>query len=76
METARKAVQAGADWIITGNLTESFDDADELQSFDRIYLNNEFLKFTLLVYSYPSQQQPILLLKSSHHHLSLSRWPF
>ena len=30
-ETARKAVQAGADWIITGNLTESFDDADELQ---------------------------------------------
>ena len=30
-ETARKAAQAGADWIITGNLTESFDDADELQ---------------------------------------------
>ena len=30
-EAARKAVQAGADWVITGNLTESFDDADELQ---------------------------------------------
>ncbi|MEL0335468.1 MAG: phosphoglycerol geranylgeranyltransferase [Euryarchaeota archaeon] len=30
-QTARKAVQAGADWIVTGNLTESFDDADELQ---------------------------------------------
>ena len=29
--TARRAVEAGADWIITGNLTESFDDADELQ---------------------------------------------
>jgi len=28
---ARRAVRAGADWIITGNLTESFDDADELQ---------------------------------------------
>ena len=27
-----KAVeQAGADWIITGNLAEEFDDADELQ---------------------------------------------
>ena len=29
--TAKRAVEAGADWIITGNLTESFDDADELQ---------------------------------------------
>ena len=29
--TARRAVEAGADWIVTGNLTESFDDADELQ---------------------------------------------
>lgn len=29
--TARLAAQAGADWIVTGNLTESFDDADELQ---------------------------------------------
>ena len=33
MAKPRKAVQAGADWIITGNLTESFDDADELQKF-------------------------------------------
>ncbi len=30
-ETARRAAQAGADWIITGNLAEEFDDADELQ---------------------------------------------
>ncbi len=30
-ETARKAAEAGADWIITGNLSEEFDDADELQ---------------------------------------------
>jgi len=29
--TARKAADAGADWIITGNLSEEFDDADELQ---------------------------------------------
>ena len=29
--TARKAAEAGADWIITGNLSEEFDDADELQ---------------------------------------------
>jgi len=29
--TARLAAQAGADWIITGNLTESFDDANELE---------------------------------------------
>ena len=29
--TARRAAQAGADWIITGNLAEEFDDADELQ---------------------------------------------
>ena len=30
-DTAKIAAEAGADWIITGNLTESFDDADELQ---------------------------------------------
>ncbi len=30
-ETASRAAQAGADWIITGNLAEEFDDADELQ---------------------------------------------
>ena len=29
--TARLASEAGADWIITGNLAEEFDDADELQ---------------------------------------------
>ena len=28
---AKRAAAAGADWVITGNLTESFDDADELQ---------------------------------------------
>ena len=31
-ETAKIAADAGADWIITGNLTEGFDNADELQS--------------------------------------------
>ena len=30
-KTAKIAADAGADWIITGNLTESFDNADELQ---------------------------------------------
>ena len=30
-ETAKIASDAGADWIITGNLTESFDDANALQ---------------------------------------------
>jgi phosphoglycerol geranylgeranyltransferase len=30
-ETAKIAADAGADWIITGNLTEGFDNADELQ---------------------------------------------
>ena len=30
-KTARLAAEAGADWIITGNLAEEFDDADELQ---------------------------------------------
>ena len=29
--TAKRAAQAGADWVITGNLAEEFDDADELQ---------------------------------------------
>ena len=29
--TARRAVQAGADWIVTGNLGEQFEDADELR---------------------------------------------
>ena len=30
-ETAKIASDAGADWVITGNLTESFDDANALQ---------------------------------------------
>jgi phosphoglycerol geranylgeranyltransferase len=30
-KTARLAAEAGADWIIPGNLSEEFDDADELQ---------------------------------------------
>ena len=29
--TARRAVHAGADWIVTGNLGEQFEDADELR---------------------------------------------
>jgi phosphoglycerol geranylgeranyltransferase len=37
--TARRAVEAGADWIITGNLTESFDDADELQGVLTEFIN-------------------------------------
>ena len=31
-ESAKIAADAGADWIITGNLTEGFDNDDELQS--------------------------------------------
>ena len=31
-ESARLAVQAGADWIVTGNLCEEFSDTDELQT--------------------------------------------
>ena len=31
-ETAKAASEAGADWIITGNLTESFDNANTLQN--------------------------------------------
>ena len=30
--TARAAAEAGADWIITGNITEEYDDASELQT--------------------------------------------
>ena len=29
--TARAASEAGADWIITGNLAEDYDDVNELQ---------------------------------------------
>ncbi|RAH05117.1 MAG: phosphoglycerol geranylgeranyltransferase [Methanobacteriota archaeon] len=31
-ETAEQATQAGADWIITGNLTEDFDEVGQLQT--------------------------------------------
>jgi len=36
--SARAASEAGADWIITGNITEEYDDASELQAvlFDLI----------------------------------------
>jgi phosphoglycerol geranylgeranyltransferase len=30
--TAKRAIDAGADWIVTGNLTEEFADAHELQT--------------------------------------------
>ena len=30
-EAAKRAADAGADWIITGNLVEEFEDADELR---------------------------------------------
>ena len=32
VEAARRAVESGADWIVTGNLGEEFDDADELKA--------------------------------------------
>ena len=47
-ETARKAVQAGADWIITGNLTESFDDADELQRVLTEFITKMTVSYTHL----------------------------
>ena len=31
-ESARVAAESGADWIITGNITEEYDDASELQA--------------------------------------------
>jgi len=37
--TARLAAQAGADWIVTGNLTESYDDVDELQQVLTKFIN-------------------------------------
>ena len=30
-KSARVAAESGADWIITGNITEEYDDASELQ---------------------------------------------
>jgi phosphoglycerol geranylgeranyltransferase len=31
-QTAKKAADAGADWIVTGNIAEDYDDSDELQA--------------------------------------------
>ena len=31
-KSARTAAESGADWIITGNITEEYDDASELQA--------------------------------------------
>ncbi len=38
-ETARIAVEAGADWIVTGNLCEEFTDAHELQITLQTFIN-------------------------------------
>ena len=37
-ELAKQSVKAGADWIVTGNLTEEFDDAAELEKVMREYI--------------------------------------
>ncbi len=37
-ELAQQSVRAGADWIVTGNLTEEFDDAAELEKVMRAYI--------------------------------------
>jgi len=37
-DLARQSVQAGADWIVTGNLTEEFDNASELENVMREYI--------------------------------------
>ena len=37
-ELAQQSVRAGADWIVTGNLTEEFDDAGELENVMRDYI--------------------------------------
>ena len=37
--TAKIAAQAGADWIITGNLVEEFEDASELETALREFIN-------------------------------------
>ena len=39
-EAARKAADAGADWIVTGNLTEEFDDASKLQEILTTLINS------------------------------------
>ncbi|MCH2267923.1 phosphoglycerol geranylgeranyltransferase [Candidatus Thalassarchaeum betae] len=38
-KTARLAAEAGADWIITGNLAEEFDDADKLHQVLTQFIN-------------------------------------
>ena len=35
---AQQSVVAGADWIVTGNLTEEFDDAAELEKVMSEYI--------------------------------------
>ena len=40
IEAASKAVDAGADWIVTGNLTEEFDDASKLQEILTMLVNS------------------------------------
>ena len=37
-ELALQSVRAGADWIVTGNLTEEFDDATELEKVMKEYI--------------------------------------
>ena len=37
-ELAKQSVEAGADWIVTGNLTEEYDDAGELEKVMRDYI--------------------------------------
>ena len=39
-EAASKAADAGADWIVTGNLTEEFDDASKLQEILTTLINS------------------------------------
>ena len=36
--TAKLAIDAGADWIVTGNLAEEFTDAHELQTILEIFI--------------------------------------
>ena len=39
--TARAAAEAGADWVITGNLAEDYDDVNELQKVLRVHRRDE-----------------------------------
>jgi heptaprenylglyceryl phosphate synthase len=38
-ESARRAIQAGADWIVTGNLTESFENSAALETTLKSLIN-------------------------------------